>query len=102
MLAVKQHGSNARDDSGIATVPTTVPDLPDAYQVREVDLAKLKSAILGKSGDGDSIGGGSSTTLKKVVAHGMGGAGKTTLAAAVVQDRDVRTAFSRLVRCRKS
>ena len=68
----KQHGSG--EDSGTsdqkASVPDTVPELPEAFCVRNEDLVKLKTALLNAGGDG----AGSSTTLtskQKVGALGM-------------------------------
>ena len=57
----------------LADIPSTVPELPGAYLVRESDLAQLKEALL-------SEGTSSCTTLtsekskkNRVGAHGMGG-----------------------------
>ena len=54
----------------LADVPSTVPELPNAYLVRDDDLSQLKAALL-------TDGGAMSTALtakkqqNKVGAHGM-------------------------------
>ena len=58
--------------ASLAAVPSTVPELPNAYLVRDEDLSQLRAALLAADGDG-----GSSTALtskkqqNKVGAHGM-------------------------------
>ena len=94
----KEHGkastaASASDGSSKATVPSTVPELPSAYQVRKVDLEQLKGCLLSSEGGSTAL----TSTKKKVGAHGMGGVGKTTIAAALVQDEDVRMAFDKIV-----
>ena len=87
----------------LPVVPSTVPELPNAYLVRESDLTQLKAALL--TNDGVSGGGIISTALtstarsqqRKVGAHGMGGVGKTTVAAALVIDDEIRSAFDKIV-----
>jgi hypothetical protein len=83
----------------LADVPLSVPELPNAYLVREKDLRELKAALL-------AAGGPSSAALTstkqprsthRTAAHGMGGVGKTTIAAAVVQDEGIRASFDRIV-----
>src|SRR5215471_4331583 len=65
-----------------------VPELPPHYLPRETDLAGLKQKLL--SGDANlGITGQSSA----VGVQGMGGIGKTVLAAALAHDSDVRQAF---------
>jgi WD40 repeat protein len=65
-----------------------VPDLPPHYLAREADLAELKQkllagfASLGVTGQSSSLG-----------VQGMGGIGKTVLAAAVAHDLDIRQTF---------
>jgi hypothetical protein len=100
----KAHGASegvvvantAAEAAPLADVPHTVPELPAAYIVRNEDLAQLKTALLDK-------GGSSSTALtskkrqNKVGAHGMGGVGKTTIAAALVNDEDIRSSFEKIV-----
>jgi NB-ARC domain/SEFIR domain len=65
-----------------------VPELPPHYLPREADLAGLKQkslaegAALGITGKSSAVG-----------VQGMGGIGKTVLAAALVRDSEVRHAF---------
>jgi hypothetical protein len=66
-----------------------VPDLPPHYLPREEVLASLKQKLL--AGDGNvGITGQSSAA---VGVQGMGGIGKTVLAAALARDSEVRQAF---------
>ena len=65
-----------------------VPDLPPHYLPREEVLAGLKHKLLA---GGANLGNtGRSST---VGVHGMGGIGKTVLAAALAHDSEVRQAF---------
>lgn len=57
-----------------------IPNLPDYFQTRDDDLARLKALVLDQ--DGRSVG-----------IQGMGGIGKTLLAAALTHDPDIRDAF---------
>ena len=112
----KQHGSGEGNSGGgaedqKASVPETVPELPDAFCVRDVDLMQLKSALLsGSGGDGDGDGPSNGTAItsgtrqslrqsqsKKVGAHGMGGLGKTTTAASLVHDEEILSSFQAIV-----
>jgi TIR domain-containing protein/NB-ARC domain-containing protein len=65
-----------------------VPDLPPHYLPREADVADLKQKLLA-GGANAGITGQSST----VGVQGMGGIGKTVLAAALAHDLEVRQAF---------
>jgi hypothetical protein len=65
-----------------------VPDLPPHYLPREADLAGLKRKLL--SGDASVAITGQG---KAVGIQGMGGIGKTVLAAALAHDSEVRQAF---------
>ena len=84
---------------GLATVPTTVPELPNAYLVRDEDIAQLKGALLGKSASGSTALTSKAGAKKsnKVAGHGMGGVGKTTIAAALVNDEEVRRSFEKIL-----
>ena len=66
-----------------------VPELPPHYLPREADLAGLKQKLLA-GGANVGITGQSSA----VGVQGMGGIGKTVLAAALAHDSEVRQAFS--------
>ena len=67
--------------------------------MREKDLTDLKNALLSV----DSLGSAALTSntgkLKssRTAAHGMGGVGKTTIAAALVHDDEVRAQFDKIV-----
>jgi hypothetical protein len=86
-----------RVESSISTAPFPpnvarlhgVPDLPPHYLPREADLAGLQQKLLA-GGASVGITGQSSA----VGVQGMGGIGKTVLAAALARDSEVRQAFS--------
>lgn len=65
-----------------------VPDLPPHYLPREADLVGLKEKLfagcanVGITGQSSAVG-----------VQGMGGIGKTVLAAALARDLEVRQAF---------
>ncbi len=62
-----------------------VPSLPPHYLPRSEDLAPLKSALLAST----------SEKVRGIVGvQGMGGIGKSVLAAAICRDREVRDAFA--------
>jgi hypothetical protein len=95
----KAHGSNGAAVDGpsaenLAEVPLSVPELPNAFLVRQEDLDNLKGALLNTDGT-------TALTAKKqtskVGAHGMGGVGKTTIAAALVHDDEIRRKFDTIV-----
>ena len=58
--------------------------MPVAYVPRPTDLAALKVAILGPS------------QAAKTCAFGMGGVGKTTIAASLVHEHDVQSSFDKI------
>jgi len=66
-------------------VPSMAPGLPDRYVPRRAQLDRLLELVL-DPGRGNPIAG-------RVVLHGAGGFGKTTLAAALCHDDDVLAAF---------
>jgi hypothetical protein len=86
-----------------ADVPASVPELPQAYLVRNEDLAQLKQALLSGGGASNStaltsqVASGQQKRQNKVGAHGMGGVGKTTIAVALVNDEEVRARFDKIV-----
>ena len=57
---------------------------------------QVLAVVLGPAGDCGVGGGGGSGGGRKVLAHGMGGLGKTTLAAAIARDSAVRAHYSRV------
>jgi hypothetical protein len=66
-----------------------VPELPPHYLPREEGLAGLKQKLLGGSTNVGITGQSSAVGVQ-----GMGGIGKTVLAAALARDSEVRQAFS--------
>ncbi len=72
-----------------------VPALPAAY-VPPVALAELKRQVLAAAAPREEKGGVCKASPPVLTAHGMGGVGKTTTAAAMVRDDEVRAAFERL------
>jgi hypothetical protein len=66
-----------------------VPELPPHYLPREADLAGLKQKLLA---DGANVG--ITGQSPAVGVQGMGGIGKTVLAAALARDVEIRQAFS--------
>ena len=84
----------------LADIPLSVPELPDAYLVRDKDILDLKTALLATNGP-TSAALTSKTKSKRSAArtsaHGMGGIGKTTIATALVHDDEIRAAFDKLV-----
>ena len=81
----------------LASIPATVPELPNAYLVRMDDLQQLKEALLAKDGSSSAALTSKKGAQSKVGAHGMGGVGKTTIAAALVHDKEIRRGFQRIV-----
>jgi hypothetical protein len=65
-----------------------VPDLPPHYLPCEADLAGLKQKVLSADASIAITGKG-----RAVGVQGMGGIGKTVLAAALAHDSEVRQAF---------
>ena len=66
-----------------------VPQLPDSYAPRSHLFGALKAHVMAPSKKGDAA-------CAKVVARGIGGVGKTVLAAAVVRDPEVLQCFDAL------
>ena len=105
----KLHGGGALAAPvlALAEIPPTVPELPNAYLVRESDIAALKAALLTQGGPSsaaltsanrkasDAMNSNSATTAasaacaSKVGAHGMGGK---------LRERCLRAAVNRALR----
>ncbi len=66
-----------------------VPSLPLYFIPRNPDLEKAKTAVLSEKGISAAITG----TYRSVGLQGMGGIGKSVLAAALARDREVRRFF---------
>jgi hypothetical protein len=66
-----------------------LPLLPERYKARETDLADARAKLLGTRQALGII-----SQARAVGLQGMGGIGKTVLAAALVQDPAVRERFS--------
>jgi WD40 repeat protein len=77
------------EPSGILAPLHGVPELPEKYLPRPEDLAAVKDLILGEPGHSTAILGKS----RSIGLHGMGGIGKSVLAAGVAHDYEVRRAF---------
>lgn len=65
------------------------PSLPPHFICREEDIRSIKDLLLSSSGCKTAITG----SIKRVGIQGMGGIGKSVLAAAVVLDDEIRQAF---------
>jgi hypothetical protein len=77
----------------LAAVPATVPELPDVMSERPEMASELRGHLLGFMASGSvSL----SSVKSKVATHGQGGVGKTTMAAAMVNDAMVRRAFVKI------
>ena len=66
-----------------------VPELPPNFLLRSDDLIAVKEVLLVDAGRSTAITG----ALSKVGLHGMGGIGKSVLAAAMARDKEVRHRF---------
>ena len=86
------------DDPGynLAQIPAGVPNLSAGMKPSQ-DLAELKALLINSGGDSSGEGGTmlevSSQKSSKVGAVGMGGIGKTVLAALIARDLAVRAHF---------
>lgn len=67
-----EEGGTRAGSVSLAEIPSTVPELPNSYLVRNSDLTGLKSAVLGKDGAGGTALTSSANTKqhKKIGAHG--------------------------------
>lgn len=81
-------GAHATPSLGLAPLPDTLPAIPDAYASRANDEKLVLDILLSRTTR--------AATASKVLAHGMGGLGKTTLAAATVRNVKVRAHYTRI------
>ena len=96
------HGRRNEDEGGApASIPPEVPTLPEALLPRPDIIAALKARVLDESSTTSATavtappkkqGDLSNTTA----AAGLGGVGKTCMAAALVRDDEVRSAFDKI------
>lgn len=83
-------------EPGLAPVPDSCPALPAVMGQRAQVFEMLRWHVLPPGAAGGAAPAGAPAGRQPViVAHGMGGAGKTVMAAAMVQDTAVRRWFSR-------
>jgi hypothetical protein len=98
LQAVFQDGDKSEADA-MAAVPSTVPELPDVLSERAEMVSDMLARLLGFLASNKvslSSVKGKSTSTTKVAAHGQGGVGKTTMAAALVNDTMTRRAFEKI------
>ena len=77
---------NARS---LAPVPLTTPELPEVVSPRPNEQQHVLDVLLNRNPDKTNVSG-------RVLAHGMGGLGKTTLSASIVRLQEVREHFDRI------
>ena len=84
----------------LADIPLSVPELPDAYLVRDKDISELKTALLTTNGP-ISAALTSKTKSKRSAArtsaHGMGGIGKTTISSWIVRADSCRAFYTQIL-----
>ena len=84
-------------EPALATVPPEAPELPAALQTRPALHAEMKQRVLRNHGAGTTAVVGVKQAGATMATQGMGGVGKTTAAAALLRDPEVRAAFQRLL-----
>jgi hypothetical protein len=88
-------GSNAGSLPELASLPADCPHLSENTRVAS-EMHSLKELLLTSGGEAKSLEVSSQKSLQKsskVGAHGMGGVGKTVMAAWIARDLDIRTHF---------
>ena len=93
--AVKWSKRGAVSPPAPAPIPPTVPELPGVMTEWPDVLAQMREFLLGAEGSAGTVVL-SSEKKTEGSAHGQGGAGKTTMAAAFVRDSAVRKGFERI------
>ena len=82
-------GIDGGSTRGFAPVPRSTPELPETVSPRASEQQQVLDVLLNRSSaDGSDSG--------RVLAHGMGGLGKTTLSASIVRLKEVRQHFHRI------
>ena len=69
-------------NTAVATLPVEIPPLPDNYSPRPNIEGQIVDLLIGKAPCNQTI-----------LAHGMGGVGKSCIKAKVIRDRRVRQRF---------
>jgi len=80
-----------------AMIPPEVPELPVMLQPRPALMAEMKERVLGQAGGTTAVVGVSRGATATTSAHGMGGIGKTIMAAYIIRDPEVGAAFDSLL-----
>ena len=81
--------------AGLASLPTEVPRLPEKVVARPQLIEALKACVLRDGAAPTAVTASSaSSSGNTTTAAGMGGIGKTMMAAALARDNQVRAAFS--------
>ncbi|MBD2100154.1 NB-ARC domain-containing protein [Leptolyngbya sp. FACHB-261] len=89
VIAIAQPATTSVRGVVLGRLSATVPELPQTFLSRSVELDALKFQLL--SGNSRSVG--VTGTTRRVGVQGMGGIGKSVLAAALARDEAVRQAF---------
>ena len=68
-------GGSTPASPALSSVPTSVPDIPEAFSPRAKDTGMVLDVLLNRTAE--------QVPKQKVLAHGMGGLGKTTVRVAI-------------------